>query len=303
MITKTVTIACALIAIAMLPAHADGSGKIRPLGESTFPGVPASVAAGIQQNPPAPPALKPLQQTFTVQPGGMLRATLSRDFLNRIVTPFANPVVRTTSPVKVEAVGQSLFVSIAHTQMEPIVIYVMDQSDNLNTISLMLDAKEVGPVEIDLQESGVAGAVQGVKYKFDGERASQFERAAPHDESITNTMRLIAQGKVPPGYSFRAYQAGDAMPGCSQGGVSISPRQVMEGQDKIAYVGVLTNTTNSPIEFQESTCGAQGVAAVASWPGPLLQPHTSSEIYIIVRKSNPQIVRDARPTALAGGMQ
>lgn len=290
--------------LAMISAHvmAANNGQVRSAGGATFPGVPASVVAGIHQNPPSTADLKPQQFSYEAAPGSMLHSSVSRQFLNRVQTPFQHPVVKTTSPVKLETVGQSIFVSLSPSQAEPVVLYIMDKGDNLDAISLMLDPKDVGPVEIDLKQPGQPGT-GGPTYRFNDAKAAKWEQSAPYTDTITDIMRQIAKGKVPPGYAFRFYGAADHMPGCQQAGLSIVPKQVMTGHSMVAFVGAMTNTTDRPIEFQESACGSQGVLAVASWPGPLIQPHQSTEIYIVVKHSMYGGDDNARPSAINGGAQ
>jgi len=292
-------VAFALVSVNAAAASGD---QVRPAGGASFPGVPASVVAGIQQNPPSAGDLKPQQFSYTAAPGTMLHSSVSRLFLNRLVTPFQHPVVKTTSPVKLETVGQSVFVSLSASQVEPVVLYVMDKGDSLDAVSLMLDAKNIGPVEIDLKQQGLPG-LGSETYRFNDSKAAKWEQSAPYTDTITDIMRQIAKGKVPPGYEFHFYKPEDNMPRCQQAGLSIVPKQVMSGHSMVAFVGAMTNVTDRPIEFQESSCGVQGVLAVASWPGPLIQPHESTEVYIVVKHSMYGGMDNGRPSAILGGAQ
>jgi conjugal transfer pilus assembly protein TraK len=275
---------------------------VRQAGGSTYSGVPQFVMGGIQQNPPKNGAdLKPEQLSYVIKPGAVLTTDVSRNFLNRIVTPFDHPVVKSLSKtVSVEIVGRALFVSVDPAQAEPVVLYIMNKGDDLDSVSLMLNAKDVGPVQIDLQLPGQIGVGEAA-YKFDDNKASQWEQSAPYTQTLTDVMRQLAQRKVPPGYAFRDYGSGDHMPTCQQAGLRVVPKQVMEGHDMVAFVGVLSNESQAPIELQETTCAVKGVLAVASWPGPLIQPHQSSEIYIVVKRSDMPGFDGVRPSALVQG--
>lgn len=288
--------ATSLLALASSATMA--AAPVRTAGDATFSGVPSSVVAGIRAAPPKAADLQPKQYTFDVRPGAMLRSELARGFLNRIVTPFVSPIVKSISPIKVQTAGSSIFVSVDPSQQEPVVLYVMDKGDELDAVSLMLYPKDVGPVEIDLRRPGVPGGTNPA-LRYDDSKASSWEQSAPFAETLTNLMRTLAQHKVPPGYDFRTYAASDAMPPCEQAGLRVTPRQVISGHDMVAFVGELTNTTSTPIEFQEQTCGVRGVLAVASWPGPLLQPHQSSEVYVVVRRTSLVDGTQVRPSALS----
>ena len=258
-------------------------------------GVPASVMRGVDANANV---LAPEHFTINAAPNAMVRSVVSRSFLNRIVTPFNHPIIKTTSQVKVDTVGQSVFVSIAPTQMDPIVLYVMDEGDSNDSIALMLMPRAVGPVEIDLKQPTLLGRRPMV---FNTKKAGQWEQQAPYTDRLIDVMRTLAKGLVPPGYAFRVYRTGDNMPSCQQAGLSIAPRQVIDGQTIEAYVGALTNTTTAPIEFNEGNCAHNDVLAVASWPGPLLQPGQSTEVYIIVKRTSIPYGDEARPSALLQG--
>lgn len=294
----------AMLVTSSVEAIAAGQGPVRKAGGSTFPGVPSSIVAGIQQNPPSGASVdvKPAQYSFEAKAGSMIRSNISRQFLNRIVTPFLHPIVKTSSPKTVvtnEVVGQTIFVSLSTAQLEPVVLYIMDQGDNLDSVSLMLDPKDVGPVEIDLKQPGMPGS-QGPQYRFDDVKAAQWEQSNPYTDTLTDLMRQLGQGHVPPGYAYRDIGATDRAPGCQQAGLTLQPKQVLEGHDMVAFVAAMTNTSDQPIEFQESSCAADGVLAVASWPGPLLQAHQSSEVYIVVRRSATGGPTNLRPSALVG---
>lgn len=277
------------------------STPIRHAGQSSFggAGVPSSVLAGVQASG-GKHDYTPQQLAFVAKPGSMIRSDISQRFLNRIVTPFAHPVVKSTSAIKVQLMGSAVFLSVDATQTEPVVAYVMDKGDTMDSIAMMLIPKDIGPVELSLQQAGMPGS-NSPAFKFDDAKAAKWEQSAPYTETITDLMRTVAQGKVPPGFAFRDYASTDHMPQCQQAGLSAVPRQVLEGHDMVAFVGVLTNTTNKPIEFEEQTCAVRGVLAVASWPGPLLQPKQSAEVYVVVKRGSLPQVDGVRPSALTMG--
>lgn len=277
-----------------------GSLPIRAGGDASFPGVPQTVVAGVKAAPPTDSptrALKPEQFTFDVASGSMLQGKASRKFMNRIVTPFTTPIVKTTSPVKLEQVGPVVFLSIAPDQADPVVLYIMEKGNELDSVALMLTPDDVGPVEIRLTQ-GVAA--QGPTYRFNSEQAKSFEQSTPFTDTLTELMRQLAQGRVPSGYAYRAYGPDDAMPGCAQPGLRFEPRQVVEGYSLQAYVAVVTNVTGKPVEFEEQDCAHDGIAAVASWPGPLLQPGQSAEVYLVEWRERVSPGSQRRPSALGG---
>lgn len=286
-------------ALLFLSVGALAGTPVRHAGDATFSGVPNAIVAGIQQVPPGAGggSLTPLQLSFDISGNSTVRARASRQFLNRIVTPFSDPVVKTTSNVKVEQVGPVLFFALAPDQSEPIVLYVMNKGNELDSVTLMLTPDDVGPVDLTLTQGM---APNGPNYRFNGDKAKQWEQSSPFTDTITSLMRQLAMGHVPPGYAFRMIGPGDEMPSCEQSGLRIVPKQVIDGYDLKGYIGSLTNVSSAPVEFQEQSCAHPGVEAVASWPGPLLQPGESSEVYVVIRRSTDPLEGTDRPSALIG---
>lgn len=285
-------LALPLAALAGTPATTGG----------TFPGgaVPASVVSGIHPGPTSPAEAKPHQFTYAFTPGAMITSEASRQFLNRIVTPFQDPVVKTTSPVKLEQMGSAIFVSLAPDQAEPVVLYVMARGKTLDSATLVLKPVDSGPVQIML--SSGSDSPGGADYQFNADAAKHWEQSSSFTDTITSLMRQLALGRVPPGYAFHYLRAGNAMPTCEQPGIRIVPKQVVEGFSIKAYIGALTNETSRPIEFNEQSCAHPGVEGVASWPGPLLQPGQSSEVYIAVQRDAGGFMGgSSRPSAIAAG--
>lgn len=99
---------------------------------------------------------------------------------------------------------------------------------------------------------------------------------------VENALRDLAENKVPAG--FRT------------GGEGVSLTTLCDNLIGIAYdsarsqwysnralqvtVGVIKNVSTRPLRFDESSCRDDDVLAVAAWPGSLLLPGQSAEIYV-----------------------
>ena len=109
---------------------------------------PASDRAN--QDEPAVLALGP--RTVTVAPGANAILELAIDHLNRIVTPFERPSVRTVSELSTEVEGKVVYVATASEV--PATLYISAGDAAGTTIALTLAPRRVPPREIRLQVPG-----------------------------------------------------------------------------------------------------------------------------------------------------
>ncbi len=92
-------------------------------------------------------------RTVTVAPGSNAILELAIDHLNRIVTPFARPSVRTVSSVTTEIDANVLYVATASE--EPATLYITDADDARTTVGLTIAPRRVPPREIRLRVPGL----------------------------------------------------------------------------------------------------------------------------------------------------
>lgn len=220
------------------------------------------------------------QVSIPVTPGVNEIVPIAQNHLNRVLVPFPDPQVRTTSSADYQIHDQAIYVT--SSQSGPITMYVTNGSDESTAISLTLVPRRIAPVEVSVNlEDQTAPMTYG-----SSEEAGQWETSQPYVETIRDVLREVAMGEVPQGYSLASTSASTTFRGCSQPGIffDFSEGQVLSGKNLRVHIGVATNGASQPIELIESNCNQRDVAAVAAWPDVRLMPDQSTEIYVVKRQ-------------------
>lgn len=285
-----------LFALALMgSASASAADEVAVVDGVELPGVSMPVASAIPNARPAPAdKVGPSSSgAVTMRFGETNVITIARDRLNRIVTPF--PQLRVKRPaddsVTVETEGSVFYLNT--TSDEPVSLYLLDASDPVKALSVVLMPKQVMPADLTIRIPNYAVA-EALVAKRDASSAASWEREQPYVTTIMRVFKELASGKTPPGYGLREVPVGSFMPPCSMPGLQVEAAQVVDGHDVTTYIGRVTNVTFAPVEVHEVGCVTPGVLAVAVWPNTVLRPRQSSEIYIAVRRDNADGY-DARP--------
>jgi len=230
-----------------------------------------------------------------VESGRNVNLTVAGDQLNRIMTPFANPVVHTVSKAKINVDGPVIYVSLAQDD-GPATMFVTENGESDPSISLTLAPKDVPPREIRLTLAGT-GPVTTISASA---KSAKWEKSQPYTEALEKVMLATARGEVPPGYNLRHPVAHDPAPRCRLP-VRLEPRQVLEGHNFLVVVSRLTNTSSQQLLMDESACYQEGVRAVAVWPRVSLNPRQSTELYLVYHREMGQ-KPSRRPSVLYQGI-
>jgi conjugal transfer pilus assembly protein TraK len=199
-------------------------------------------------------------KTVTVEPGTTAIVEVAINHLNRIVTPFAAPQVRTVSTATTQVDGNVVYVATASE--EPVALYVTDGQDPQTALSLTLAPRHLPPREIRLQPSGGpwrGGIVRG---------SASPAQAQPYVEGLVAAFRDLARNRLPPGQDLRRARRGEGIR-CRQPGLTVTGGQVLDGQRLAIVTGVARNTGAAALELEERSCaaGLDGtVLAIAAWP-------------------------------------
>ncbi|EIC23849.1 TraK domain-containing protein, partial [Thiorhodovibrio frisius] len=158
-------------------------------------------------------------RTVTVAPGNNVILELAIDHLNRIVTPFRQPSVRTVSSVSTEIDGSVLYVATA--EETPATLYITDADDAQTTVALTLAPRRVPPREIRLLVPGLESRRQAAS---PSSVVAQSESTLPdipliatwrqpqhYTNELTQGFRTLALGEVPSGYRKRGGRSGEAI--------------------------------------------------------------------------------------------
>jgi conjugal transfer pilus assembly protein TraK len=179
---------------AVLLAASDPPAAIRHVSTE----VSVEDAPDVGEAPAATLSLGP--KTVRVSPGTTAIVEVAIDHLNRIVTPFTSPQVRTVSRATTQVDGNAIYVATASE--EPVSLFITEAGDTATTISLTLAPRHIPPREVRLVLTGgvvpVRTAAPAIKPPRPVVRNDQ-----PYVEHIASAFRALAQNRVPVGYGLR----------------------------------------------------------------------------------------------------
>lgn len=236
-----------------------------------------------------------------VTPGVNQIITISTDQPNRIITPFQNPQILSSSLSggangqcgEVCVKGSVVYVS---TKKEyPLGLFITEKGQDQTAISLTLVPRRIPPREVNLiLNDSSAITVQG------SAESKVWETSQPFVNGIKKNLMGIALGNIPSGYNLQKIPQKYALPVCSQAGLNFdfSKGQLLAGTNLNYVIGKVTNVGETPIEFTESSCGGYDVAAVAAYPYNLLQPKQSTEVYVVQRVNANKNVKTTKRRSL-----
>lgn len=313
------------IDIPVIPAnHAEGGGPaisvqapVHPSSvRSTTPEIPSVSRSVMTEGVPRPITLSQARsgQTPTnpasmelnhsshirLKPGESVLVPIARYQLNRIVTPFGKPVVKTTSNATTEILNNIVYV--ASSDEAPVTLFINEKANPGVALSITLIPQTIPAREVsfELDEQGLSG----MRLPQASEEAEKWETSQPYVATIKDVMRDLALGQTPSGYSMKPVGNNTYdLPRCIQNGLAFdfSRGQQMLGHNLKVFIGVAKNTSSQPVEFKEAACGNWDVAAVAAYPRNILTPQERTEVFVIMRNAPDRTRTTPRPSLLSGG--
>lgn len=257
-----------------VPANVMSNGVPRPIGSNTKTATTINTTA---------------ESRLIMQSGVNQIVPIAVGHLNRLVTPFSNPVVLTGSPATYQ-VEQNV-VYIGTSVEEPVTVFINEKDDQVRSFSLTLVPQRIPPRELFLSFSDGFQMVGN----YTNRNAEKWETSQPYVDTIKSLFRHLALGEVPQGYSISGMSPNVPTPNCQMPGLSFdfSRGQLLMGHSLSVVVGVAHNISGAPIEFKEAACGNWDVAAVAAWPHNMLNPNEKTEVYIArkVQKSTGNVTK------------
>jgi len=206
--------------------------------------------------------------------------------INRMSTPFDDPLVKTTSGAEISTVGS--VVEVSTRDRGTIVVYVSDQDQTPETtFSVALVPKSVPPLDINLRFDPLLAKQFGREGKLSG-KAKKWEEQQNYVDALTSLMKPLANQEIPPGYSFTQVAGGESHADlfrCKINGLRIDLQQRLDGHNFKVGVHKVTNMLSVPVEIRETACYRKGVAAVSAYPQVVLRPGETTELYIAQRAS------------------
>jgi len=218
------------------------------------PGVPAQVLTEAKRDTPEIPTTP---QTIQVAPGVNEIIPVAVGHLNRIVTPFDKPHVRTVSQATTQIEGNVLYV--ATPDEIPVALYITPGETEDFALSLTLAPRKIPPREVRLTLDAVhyqkltalqnAAGLNGQ----DDKSGNPSQSSQDYMADIKAVFRALALMRTPKGYALRNPTSTETIH-CSQPGLFTHTGQALEGRNRVLLVGVARNTGTSPLEIDERSC-------------------------------------------------
>lgn len=276
------------------PEATEAKPPTQPASEKAPASSPPTQARLALPPPPSKEAGVTPVVDLKVEPGVNEIIPVALGHLNRIVTPFAEPELRTTSDAETTIRGGVIYV--APKSEMPVTFFVTPKGEESVALSLTLAPRRIPPREIRL---GIADKWMA-NTALTSPDAGKWENEHPYVNVITAALRDSALGALPQGYSLRPLTGGVVprcvAPAASAVTYSFERGQLIQGSSLRVLVGMVANTGTEPVELQEQWCSDTGVAAVAYWPRIVLAPGERSEVYVAMRVEAPRGQRSTRPS-------
>ncbi|MBK5969499.1 MULTISPECIES: TraK domain-containing protein [Thiorhodovibrio] len=249
-------------------------------------------------------ALRP--RTVTVDLGSNVILELAIDHLNRIVTPFRSPSVRTVASLSTEVDGNVLYVATADET--PATLYITDGDDAQATVALTLAPRRVPPREIRLVVPGLdsrrqaasssPAAAESPSTLADLPPVATWRQPQHYIDELTQGFRALALGEVPDGY--RKARSGFGVAIRCGGGFQLNQVKAFDGDSLRFLTSRVRAKGDQPVVLDESQCQASGkgtIAAAALWPSGPLHPGAEATLMVAIDPSREPVGR----TGLPGG--
>ena len=245
-----------------------------------------------------PVALELGPRNLAVTPGTTVLIEIAIGHLNRIVTPFADPVVHTVSNASTQVDGSVVYV--ATDTGEPVALYIGDGQGSALALALTLAPRYVPPREVRLTVPGYQGkragnatatraAVDPVAVVPMLANASDRDGDGPsYVSDLVEQLRALAQGRMPAGFRI-AKGSGDAKLHCAAG-LKVRQSERAQGPASDLVKARVANTAAHAITLEHDTCrpDTATVAATGAWPRRVLAPGEETEVFFV-------LARDGRP--------
>lgn len=272
-----------------LPPIPGKSAKAAPAAEAKGGGNSLVSKYRLNEAAPSDEARRPLE--LRVKPGFNELVTIAKGHVNRIVTPFEKPIIRTSSNMEVYQEGSDIYLTTPDETT--VAMFILDAGGG-PAISLSLLPRSAPPREIRLSLQKDDGPGEAF---VPTAAALATETQAPYVTSMVDVLTEIARGKLPSGYQLAEPNANDnILFYCPIPASKTDLRQVIEGSKWRVGVTRVRNQSHYAIEVRESDCQAEGRLAVALYPSAVIEPGEEAELYVVIQrdrqKSSSQRTRD-----------
>lgn len=229
-----------------------------------------------------------------ITPGVNQMIPISIGHLNRIVTPFDKPKVRSVSEVTTEVIKNVIYVASNDKSFST--LFISDKNEE-TAISITLAPKAIPPREIHLTLGNTSSA--GMYAMPTSTKAKRWEESDNYIETLKKINTLIAGGKTPPGYSLREPVDSDVFVQCYQRDIALELGQVLDGHNMFIQIYTLTNEGDKPVEINETACYRPGIVSVTTWPRTFLESGEKTELIVTHSRELSESAKISRPSLLS----
>lgn len=237
------------------------------------------------------------KSTIAMKPGENVFIPISRDHPNRLLTPFKNPQIFSTSlfaSTKKGECGEACVrdgvIYITTGSPSAVTAFISEKGHEDIAFAVTMIPQAIPPREIrfTLPNDVVERISSRKKTDTSVQKAQAWETSQPYVDTIREALRGVALGQVPSGYNLRKIRAKDPLPTCNHPGIEFNWKngQLLEGYNLDIYVGVVKNVSDGPIEFRNQNCGGWKTAAVTTWPLTVMEPGQQTEIYVVTKRQD-----------------
>lgn len=232
--------------------------------------------------------------SITIQPGTTEIVPISRNFINRIVTPWASARADTINNAKLKVEGSVVLVSAQGD--EPIGLFVADENNPEQAASLQLVPADIPMRDIRLKVGAGAtssGSRQG------NSAAAKWETSQPYVVTLLEIAAEVAKGRLPNGYALAETPRQRYASICRMPGFDVRLEQSIEGSSASIHVFAVRNVSDAGREIVEQNCYVDGqVIGVAAWPNGFVEPSQETELYVMTKTQYEAPAESARPRVI-----
>lgn len=258
--------------------------------------IQSELRAELAKSEPEPKAPSKLGGKLLLEPGVNKIINVSQGHPNRILLPFENPDIHTTSSEALIKAEASVVV-VATNSSKPVTLFISPKDNPRLALSLTLAPRMMPPAQYEV---AIEGALSS-QYDYKNVAAERWERKNNYTGALVKLFEKLANQDLPQGYSLRNPNPQDFHT-CFKPNSEIEWElaQVVQGHHITVNVVVAKNLGNRPVEIIGSDCGALGVIAAAEWPLSILEPGDVTEVYVASQRGMSELKRIRRPSAIGG---
>lgn len=241
------------------------------------------------------------ESRVVLEPGKNVIIPVAVGHLNRLVTPFSRPNVKTVDRNVSYQVESNVIYVAPPVADQPVTMFIRETGNESLAMSVTLWPQQRPAREVELTFGGQFG---GMGIVYERPTAERWERSMPYIEMIKQLFTKIAMQEVPTGYQVSRMTGADMDTiTCAQNGLmyNFADGQIIDGNSLRVLVGRVWNVSNQPIEVREESCANWRTAAITQWPYALLEPGQATEVYVALKDNKQPAVQRRRPSLLGGG--